>query len=834
MKQISIQRGALLLWLLSMSLSYLSAQSNPAQDKYWKYRKRFVEQMTVIGKSPGYSLPYSEVHPLHHDGRTSIQQNYWGGAPTVCPDPDEGVFVEPGTEPISNVDPPDAISWNNPTPTDPFDSNVVPGGDGTIRLGYYIATLATELYILNQQNEPIEAVAQELDFALEAFNRLDSLAETFYGLPGSVNGFFIRTDVPQHIFWDFRKNKLRWKDLRYDGLEYTVEGASYGHCRSSTLDITAGQVMSGDQCIHMLFGTSFVSKLVPATILGENGVSLKLKAQQIAHNIATYLDRMNWNIVDPDGISPPGNWGGKVGFFEEGINRAAEFICGTDIDPNASYLQATTDPLVKVKWDGIYEHYTTAPDHEQTISMSLISTSGAPPFFITNPAAAPAFHFMQYITGVAHSSHHEVYPLANAILHGNSLPFGIAQYSKFPINLPSPQFPFFPMGKNGFLNLMDQAPDEGICHTANPSLPCPNVKGWRGPNRWENPKNDFTPTSSAIGNGLDYMLLYNLYHIYYTLDDPYSNPYCSNFSYAFDYTTHDRRHYPKDNPSKSFALSKAALTGNIQFGTMVRNSEFSMFNPGALSNGTIVSTANLNILDLTGNAHTISNVTYNASREIKLRPGFKAVAGTKLVGKIVPSTIINTSIPSFKISGRDEICVNDDMNLAIVGGCFDPASVAWQVIGSPPGISLSSTTGNSVIVTAISPGSYLIKATAIGTNGVNLNWTHVLYVQSLDECFREPKGNLERNAAPVSLQASWHPNPTNGKLTLQLDHPTGEEELLVQIRDLKGRLIQERTLYVQHAGRESYMFNLREVPAGIYLVHVRGNSFTQTDKIVKQ
>jgi hypothetical protein len=92
-------------------------------------------------------------------------------------------------------------------------------GDATFNLGYYIGMLATEFKLLKLNNKDYSATLQELFYALNAFNRLDYMAEVFFqpqpnltsngalipyfngggGSPpagGLLNGFFIRDDVP--------------------------------------------------------------------------------------------------------------------------------------------------------------------------------------------------------------------------------------------------------------------------------------------------------------------------------------------------------------------------------------------------------------------------------------------------------------------------------------------------------------------------------------------------------------------------------------------------------------------------------------------------------------
>lgn len=85
-------------------------------------------------------------------------------------------------------------------------------GDATLRLGWYIAVLATEYKLLNDQGLDTYQTRKELYYALDAFNRLDLNAESYFNLAGTtnpnqaispnssdLNGFFIRDDMPDNF-----------------------------------------------------------------------------------------------------------------------------------------------------------------------------------------------------------------------------------------------------------------------------------------------------------------------------------------------------------------------------------------------------------------------------------------------------------------------------------------------------------------------------------------------------------------------------------------------------------------------------------------------------------
>jgi hypothetical protein len=85
-------------------------------------------------------------------------------------------------------------------------------GDATLRLGWYIAVLATEYKLLNDQVLDTYQTRKELYYALEAFNRLDLNAESYFNLAGTsnpnqgisppssdLNGFFMKDDMTDNF-----------------------------------------------------------------------------------------------------------------------------------------------------------------------------------------------------------------------------------------------------------------------------------------------------------------------------------------------------------------------------------------------------------------------------------------------------------------------------------------------------------------------------------------------------------------------------------------------------------------------------------------------------------
>jgi hypothetical protein len=144
--------------LCIMSLSISFGQTDFLNHrKYWYYKSRLNNDFLRVGLDSGESIPFT----------TRGTDNFSG---------------------FSDLNPKLSV------------------GDATSNLGYYIALLATEYYLLSQsilgfqsqKSLSLSKVKHELFCALNAVNRLDYEAEAlFQSGTENLNGFFIRDDIPR-------------------------------------------------------------------------------------------------------------------------------------------------------------------------------------------------------------------------------------------------------------------------------------------------------------------------------------------------------------------------------------------------------------------------------------------------------------------------------------------------------------------------------------------------------------------------------------------------------------------------------------------------------------
>ena len=197
-------------------------------------------------------------------------------------------------------------------------------GDGTIDLAYYISVLALE-YNANDQNGISNAVlVNELGHAINTINRLDYYAEELWGVPNSLNGFFVRDDVGKDLTLPclHDDDKPNYSPASFSGVWPLLDNLNEG----STVqprdinDISSGWTAycyqdgkryfnheeSKDQIIHLVYALSLVKALVPNSLNFPNGFmdnnsNFHVEVENIYKRIFTYIH----GKYEPNGIH---NW----------------------------------------------------------------------------------------------------------------------------------------------------------------------------------------------------------------------------------------------------------------------------------------------------------------------------------------------------------------------------------------------------------------------------------------------------------------------------------------------------------------------------------------------
>ncbi|MBL9037759.1 MAG: hypothetical protein JNG84_04515, partial [Archangium sp.] len=167
-------------------------------------------------------------------------------------------------------------------------------GDTTIMLGQYLAMLATEYKLVGgAQTEKGRTAAAELYYALKALDRLDRTGETYFpGGSATVNGFFVRDDVPGDFLTRFPLRGATSVES-----EITCPYQTGGEVCHPTYRATE---MSQDQVWHLILGLALVKRMVPenAILIDGQNVNLRAYTKTLTDRILRYMRTSGWQTVN--------------------------------------------------------------------------------------------------------------------------------------------------------------------------------------------------------------------------------------------------------------------------------------------------------------------------------------------------------------------------------------------------------------------------------------------------------------------------------------------------------------------------------------------------------
>ena len=187
-------------------------------------------------------------------------------------------------------------------------------GDQTIDLAWYIGILATEYQLLHNNKQNTNTTLTELNYALMAFDRLDR-CETYppWNMKrDTLDGFFHRYDIdleyhPEHFSIIGRNKNLTSRDTwgnRAPGIPTYISGYD-ANMPPNPYSASSSQ----DQVMHLLMGFSLVYKCLPDTELTffdnhikKQSVNFSKIAQADIDRILSYFFKdKHWIIKDPMG-----------------------------------------------------------------------------------------------------------------------------------------------------------------------------------------------------------------------------------------------------------------------------------------------------------------------------------------------------------------------------------------------------------------------------------------------------------------------------------------------------------------------------------------------------
>jgi hypothetical protein len=536
-----------------------------------------------------------------------------------------------------------------------FNGNDIHWGDATLYLGWYIGVLATEYKLLSNSGQSTENTKRELYFAMKAYERLDRKSARLYypQIPSAdcsdtyLNGLFVRDDVGSNSFQNFPEFRARYEAFNPPGspIAFTLES---DYTRAVNGTIKRNSYPSQDQIAHLFIGFALVKKcLGSATYQGYNFVQ---QAINYTHKITSRLDNNNWLGQLENGES----YQNYSRFTDEhtsyGVAKAAQWITGnnytskfngvgplltqisgwqkygdpingplimnalnftTKVDYTSALLQAyaaigssweygliATRKDYKITVPGMCTRYVLGvpvayPCTKSEVNVRCYSYELNAPGFLINlpfigcsPVALPAVtvpvtNDALSAYGISYKQH--IFALLHEYLHG------------VPNKILS----------NTYAVMINNAPCEGPYHRPQINESGVGADGWRGSNRWVRPlqadgHNDLDEVDTrGEFNGLDYMLLYNLYLL------------SRGNSGISDY----KNRLNQVSATTISAAGKYWSYETLDYSGMIQNTTSTNTNP----------------------------VEIVANKMVTLKPGFSAQAGSKVKIYIGDQTACNTS-----------------------------------------------------------------------------------------------------------------------------------------------------------------------------------------------
>ncbi|SHG73779.1 hypothetical protein SAMN04488109_1623 [Chryseolinea serpens] len=558
------------------------------QNRYWYYRYRLVDEFLIRGEeSPlncdvasGYSLPA---------GKTWTTNQVNG----------------------QNID----MDW----------------GDATSYLGWYIGVLATEYKLLTDNNQSTEATKRELYYAMKAYERLDTKAEhMFYPhtsadcAPTNLNGLFVRDDVSEQLILQNRPDLV----TRFSGdgnFRMHSDYHKFYEAFTEVNDINSNIYPTQDQISDLFMGFALVNKCVGNVTY--QGYNFGQHAVNYTDLIANRLNVNFWMGKLPNGLTyKDGNFITELNAY--GIAKAAQWITGQDYTQNLDAFsrdrwETLCDPLVgpeimdQTYWNSQKDYttalqmtyaaighsweYAIAPEEhdvdvlgvtvaiEYHYHISIPGLQMSLPTIVLHPwdPAPPSITMnvtSKFLTLYGNDLNQQIYPLLHEYLNGDGTELSNAY----------------------FTTIIQGAPCEGPQHKPSNNINALGVNGWRGDSRWERPLSadglvdiDNNAETGGKFNGLDYLLMYNLYMLTRGGGDTsYKN--ALNTVSSVNITS----------PGKYWSYETLETSGIIA-----------------------------------NNANTaVTPVEISANKTISLKPGFKVESGAKARIYITQNTACNTSL----------------------------------------------------------------------------------------------------------------------------------------------------------------------------------------------
>jgi len=417
-----------------------------------------------------------------------------------------------------------------------YDKDIISWGDANNNMSHYLSMLSTELWLLKQNHQDYSSTLKELYYAMLALERLDMYSESnlrwksahgswlendsiekSYVRPGDINGFLLRDDVGDSFWRKYgshfdvskcqgnlnRQDKFQMEEMSQDVIEHDMEGLSLVNTLVGTESVAGIPCNLPDNNIKTRLTHLAIMTCDSDVLQSPKLINFKLWAQDFVKRFIRFMQydgtysgkigglipfKTHWVLVNPvtNKLVMQGNGAdGGVAMISNGLLRAGQAITGENL---RIYPRLLSD-----------KEYNLAFKHPKTFQLGLednktrslaCHVSGERTFARLRKLRD---HYNPHKTG--HFPIYEHFPLMYLVMHDLNYP-GLGLKDKIHN---------FDKGLYG--GLLDSAPISG------PASNC-GIYEWTSTSRCLWPENLGKKSGRQIEyNGLDYMMLHNLYDI---------------------------------------------------------------------------------------------------------------------------------------------------------------------------------------------------------------------------------------------------------------------------------------------------------------------------------
>lgn len=226
-------------------------------------------------------------------------------------------------------------------------------GQHSVHLGYYWGVLATEYKLLMDAglNSDAAKTINELYSSLVMYTYKMDMCEDYYGYTPTYDGFFIRERVECDTNTNGNLLGFLNEDLNptneWNGNSYS--GIPLGHPAyvNHVSECNGHSAMSQDEVIGILMGCALIKKCAGNTYCASVASDIADLMVHYCLNMDEEHGNKKWRIYMPDGSPVPAGSGGSVYMYAYGLSQAACYITGNS---QIHYFNATTHTIPTTLW----------------------------------------------------------------------------------------------------------------------------------------------------------------------------------------------------------------------------------------------------------------------------------------------------------------------------------------------------------------------------------------------------------------------------------------------------------------------------------------------------